>query len=230
VYATTGFVQPPGLCASDLVVACVHKLLSLPAQGCFNSSRVFVLAVGFSAMSLPPALDSSPVPVSDPEAFPSRAVTTRDLAAIEALHDAVFGPGALTRTAYRVREAQPRFTLHCRVLFDAETLVAAIRFTAVRIGGVDGALMLGPLGVASAYANQGHGRRLIVEGLASARAAGIAGVLLVGDPPYYARFGFARVPSGRIEMPGPVDPARLLLAEFVPGGADHLKGRVSGAA
>lgn len=176
------------------------------------------------------ANDPAQLPVSDVVAFPSRTVTAADLEAVETLHDAVFGPGALTRTAYRVREAQPRSTPHCRVLFDGKVLVAAIRFTAIRIGGVDGALMLGPLGVAAAYANQGHGRRLIVEGLASARAGGLAAALLVGDPPYYARFGFSRVPPGRIEMPGPVDAARLLLAELTPGSGVHFKGRVTGAA
>ena len=181
-------------------------------------------------MSHPPVSVVTPVPVSDSAAFPSRALGACDLDAVEMLHDAVFGPGALTRTAYRVREAQPRLTPHCRVLFDGGTLVAAIRFTAIRIGGAEGALMLGPLGVAQAYANQGHGRRLIVEGLASARAAGVAGVLLVGDLTYYARFGFAQLPPGRIEMPGPVDLARLLLAELTPGAAVHFKGRVSGAA
>ncbi len=174
--------------------------------------------------------DPAPFPVSDPLAFPSRAVTAPDLEHIEALHDTVFGPGALTRAAYRVREAQPRFTPYCRVLFDGDVLVAAIRFTAIRIGGAAGALMLGPLGVVGSHANKGHGRRLVVEGLASARAAGLSGVLLVGDAPYYARFGFARVPPGRIEMPGPFDPARLLLAELTPGSASHFNGRVTGAA
>jgi predicted N-acetyltransferase YhbS len=179
-------------------------------------------------MGQPPIADQPAVPISDPLSFPSRAVRAEDLPAIEALHDAVFGPGALTRTAYRVREGQPRFTPHCRVLFHGETLVAVIRFTAIRIGGAGGALMLGPLGVAAASANQGHGRRLLVEGLASAREAGVAAVLLVGDPPYYARFGFNRMPLGRIEMPGPVDPGRLLLADLVPEAAVALKGRVSG--
>jgi predicted N-acetyltransferase YhbS len=173
--------------------------------------------------------DPPPVPISDAAAFPSRAVRAEDLPAIEALHDAVFGPGPLTRTAYRIREGQPRFTPYCRVLFDSMVLVAAIRFTAIHIGGMDGALMLGPLGVASTHANQGHGRRLLVEGMAAARAASIHAVLLVGDQPYYARFGFNRVPPGHIEMPGPVDPARLLLAELVPGTAPHYSGRVSAA-
>jgi predicted N-acetyltransferase YhbS len=183
-------------------------------------------------MSQPAGSDAATAvpPTSDPAQFPSRSVAAADLPAIEALHDAVFGPGALTRTAYRLREGQPRFTPFCRVLFDGAALVAAIRFTAIHINGHGHVLMLGPLGVAAAYANQGHGRRLIAEGLDAARAADIAAVLLVGDPPYYARFGFQPVLPGRIELPGPVDPRRLLLAELLPGAAARLAGRVTGAA
>ncbi len=181
-------------------------------------------------MSHPFATAPAAIPVSDPAVFASRAVVPDDLAAIDALHDAVFGPGALTRTAYRVREGQPSFTAQCRVLFDGGALVASLRFTAIRIGGMGGVLMLGPLGVASAYANQGHGRRLLAEGLASARVAGIRAVLLVGDQSYYARFGFERVAPDRIDMPGPVDPARLLLAELVVGAGATLLGRVTGGA
>ena len=183
-------------------------------------------------MTLSPDLDAiaAPAPVSDPVAFPSRAVVADDLPAIEILHDAAFGPGALTRSAYRVREGQPPITPFCRILLNDGVLVAAIRFTAVTIGGHGDALMLGPLAVAPAFANQGHGRRLIAEGLSVAAAAGVAIVILVGDPPYYARFGFKRVPPGRIQMPGPVDPGRMLAAELVAGAAASYQGRVAGIA
>jgi predicted N-acetyltransferase YhbS len=135
-----------------------------------------------------------------------------DLPAVTALHDQVFGPGALTRAAYRVREGQPHLTTYCRVLCDGATVIAAIKYTAIKIGGRSDALMLGPLMVAAHYGNQGHGRRLISESLKAAREGGIQLVLLVGDAPYYARFGFQPVlPMGRIEMPGPVDPRRLLV-------------------
>ena len=164
------------------------------------------------------------------ERFPSRAATAADQADIEALHDRVFGPGALTRSAYRVREGQPSVSPFCRVLHGDDVLVSAIRFTALRVGKVGDVLMLGPLAVAPEFANQGHGRRLIAEGLNAALAAGIEAVLLVGDPPYYARFGFSPVPAGRIQMPGPVDPARLLIAELIAGAAERYQGRVVGAA
>ncbi len=49
-------------------------------------------------------------------------------------------------------------------------------------------------------------------------------MVLVGDEPYYGRAGFTRVPNGRIVMPGPVDPDRLLVAELAPGAFDGVSG------
>jgi predicted N-acetyltransferase YhbS len=86
--------------------------------------------------------------------------------------------------------------------------------------------MLGPLAVAPSHANQGHARRLIVECLAAASAASERLVLLVGDLPYYGRLGFVPVPPGRIRMPGPVDPARLLAKELAPGTLAEVEGVV----
>ena len=91
-----------------------------------------------------------------------------------------------------------------------------MRFTPILIGGKGGALLLGPLAVDPAFANQGHGRGLVGDALEAARAAGIALVVLVGDEPYYARLGFRPVPRGQIILPGPVDPDRLLAAELAP--------------
>lgn len=150
-------------------------------------------------------------PWSDPARYPSRPLQARDLQAVSALHDAVFGPGALARAAYRVREGQPDFTPFCRVLHDGDRLIAAVRYTAVTIGGQGGALLLGPLMVDPDYGRQGHSRRLVSESLKVARESGVRLVLLVGDESYYSRFGFVPVtPSGRITMPAPVDPRRLL--------------------
>jgi predicted N-acetyltransferase YhbS len=64
--------------------------------------------------------------------------------------------------------------------------------------------------------------------LAGARVAGAAFVLLVGDEPYYSRFGFKRVPRGALRMPGPVDPGRILVAELLPGVTEGLRGKVIG--
>ena len=162
--------------------------------------------------------------------FTSRIVTAADYAALQALHDRVFGPGAYTRTAYRVREGMPPQSPFCRLIARGGTdIIASIRFTPVLIGDMPGALLLGPLAVDGAYSNQGHGRRLIGEGLDAARAAGVKLVLLVGDAPYYAKLGFETVPPKRITLPGPVDPQRLLAAYLASDAAGAMQGMVSGA-
>ena len=160
----------------------------------------------------------------------SRAVRPDDVPDIEALHDRVFGPGALTRTAYRIREGTPFASPFCRVALHDGVIIAAIRFTAITIGNRAGSLMLGPLAVDPDYANQGHGRRLVREGLDAARAAGVAIVVLVGDEAYYVRLGFVPVaPVGRIRLPGPVDLRRLLAAELKAGSLAAMSGMIAAA-
>jgi predicted N-acetyltransferase YhbS len=172
------------------------------------------------------------------EAIPARAyapgfivsaVTPSDYPQIGRLHDRVFGPGALTRTAYRIREGLPYQSPFCRVTRDNGVLIAAIRFTPILIGGRGKALMLGPLAVVETHANQGHARRLIAEGIAAAKAAGIELVVLVGDAPYYGKLGFVPVPLGQITMPGPVDPTRLLAYLIDPTTLARTRGMVSPA-
>jgi predicted N-acetyltransferase YhbS len=156
-----------------------------------------------------------------------RPVVAADLPAILALHARVFGPGRFVRTAYRIREGTPPVSRFCLMAILDGELVAAIRFTEVRIGGAAGALLLGPLAVEPRLAGKGYGRRLVADGIDNARQAGVKLIVLVGDLPYYGRFGFVRVPAGQIMMPGPVDPARLLAAELVPGALASYRGTVS---
>ncbi len=151
-----------------------------------------------------------------------------DLPALKQMNEETFGPGRFARTAFRVREgaaAEPRLNL-CAVQRGA--IMGAVQFTPLSIGGVSGALLLGPLIIEKAHNNQGHGLRLMLEGLKRARELGYRLVILVGDLPYYARAGFAAVPPGRIVLPGPVDPARLLYAELVPGALEAYRGPVRG--
>ncbi len=150
-----------------------------------------------------------------------------DLAEISALHARAFGPGRFARTAYRVRQGTADISPFCRVCMIDGRLVAAVRFTPVTVGGKGGALLLGPLAVDPAWANQGYGRGLVAKALEHARAAGIALVVLVGDEPYYARLGFRRIPWGQIALPGPVDPNRLLAAELQPGALAAYAGTIA---
>lgn len=157
----------------------------------------------------------------------NRSVAPADLPIIEKLHARVFGPGRFTRTAYRVREGTPPISRYCRAAFLDNRMIAAVRFTEITIGGAGGALLLGPLAVDPDFAGKGFGRALIAEALAAAKAAGIRLVVLVGDEPYYGRFGFHPVPPGQITLPGPVDARRLLAAELEPGALSSYRGAVA---
>ena len=153
-----------------------------------------------------------------------------DAAILSTLAAEAFGPGRFARTAYRVREGVPPIAdLSLTASLDGR-VVGGVRFTAVSIGKKDKALLLGPLVVDPVYKGQGFGVALVREGLARARAAGHRLVVLVGDMPYYGRFGFVPVPPGQIRLPGPVDPNRLLALELVPGALAHSTGLVEARA
>lgn len=164
-----------------------------------------------------------------PDTTTTRLVTDDDISAISALHARVFGPGRFARTAYRVREGHGLTSPYCRAAFAGGRLIAALRFTAVTIGERGQALLLGPLAVDPDFAGKGFGRRLIAEGLADAQARGQRLVVLVGDLPYYGRFGFKPVPPGHIIFPGPVNPARILVAELAEGAVGDYRGLVAAA-
>lgn len=173
---------------------------------------------------MPPAATADAPPLAE-----VRAVGPADRPAIAALHDTVFGPGALTRTAYRVREGAPPFSPFCRVSLLQGELVAAIRFTEIAIGDTAGALLLGPLCVATARSGQGYGKALVAAGLQAADAGGIALVVLVGNASYYDRFGFRAVPVGQILLPGPVDLRRILAVELQGGARQRFRGMMRAA-
>ena len=148
-----------------------------------------------------------------------------DAAAIERLHERTFGPGRFARTAYRIRERRGHkldlsFTARVGTL-----LVGSVQLTPVHIGDVKG-LLLGPLTVEPPFRSRGVGKALIVRALEEAKAKGHKLVFLVGDEPYYGQHGFRKAPHGRVRMPGPVDPERLLVAELSPGAFDGVSGLI----
>jgi predicted N-acetyltransferase YhbS len=140
-----------------------------------------------------------------------RPITAEDGVAVEALHDRVSGPGRFAKASYRVREGLAGHSNWCLGAWTDGQLVAAIRFTPITIGRQRGPLLLGPLAVDMALKGQGIGKGLVALGLERATAGSVPLVVLVGDRAYYERFGFKPVPKGQIVMPGPVDPARLLV-------------------
>jgi len=149
-----------------------------------------------------------------------------DAAAIERLHERAFGPGRFARTASLLREGSVSASELCFTALVGTLLVGSIRLSPLSIGGTP-ALLLGPLAVDPAFEGRGIGAALIERSLTGARQSGHSLALLVGDEPYYARFGFRPAPAG-LALPAPVDPARLLLAELREGAAAGLGGRVLG--
>lgn len=151
-----------------------------------------------------------------------------DHAAIERLHERAFGPGRFARTAFRLREGVPPYAELCFTARVGTLLVGSIRLSPVLIGVVP-AVLLGPITIDPAFQNRGIGAAMMKRSMDAARERGHRLVILVGDAPYYERFGYRVVPPGRLILPGPVDPARLLYAELVEGGFDGVAGPVRGA-
>jgi predicted N-acetyltransferase YhbS len=151
--------------------------------------------------------------------------TAGDAVAIDRLHERTFGPGRYARSAYRIREGRAHaldlsFTARIGTL-----LVGSVRLTPICIGDTP-ALLLGPLTVEPPFRSHGIGRALIDRALANAKAKGHTLVVLVGDEPFYGKAGFKRIPKGQVKMPGPVDPARLLVAELTPNASDGISGLI----
>lgn len=151
--------------------------------------------------------------------------TAGDAQQIERLHERTFGPGRFALSAYRLREHVDHrldlsFTAHIGTL-----LVGSVRNLPICVGNTK-ALMLGPLTVEPPFRSHGIGRMLIEMSLKEAKVKGHRLVLLVGDAPYYTRFGFKLVPRGRATMPGPVDYGRVLVAELDDNAFDGVSGRI----
>jgi predicted N-acetyltransferase YhbS len=148
-----------------------------------------------------------------------------DADAIERLHERAFGPGRFARTAFRLREGVSHLLDLSFAALVGTLLVGSVRIAPVWAGEVR-ALMLGPLTVDPAFEKRRIGTALMTRSIEAARDAGQALVLLIGDEPYYGRFGFKRIPPGQLAMPGPVDPARFLALELVEGALAKARGQV----
>ncbi|MFN3537581.1 MAG: GNAT family N-acetyltransferase [Brevundimonas sp.] len=134
-----------------------------------------------------------------------QAETVFDAAAVARVVEAAFGPGRLAKTAERLRE--DRDPVVGFVARQDGRIIGSVRLWTITIGGAQ-ALFLGPIAVERTERNAGIGAELVGVCVDWAREAGASGILLVGDPPYFQRFGFQRIAGAA--MPGPVDPARLL--------------------
>jgi predicted N-acetyltransferase YhbS len=151
--------------------------------------------------------------------------TAEDGPAIDRLNARTFGPGRFAKSAYRIREEVahiPELSFTARV---GTLLVGSVRLSPILIGATP-ALLLGPLTVEPPFRDRGIGQALVAKALADAKSRGHRLVILVGDAPYYGKAGFKPIAKGVVTMPGPVDPARLLVAELVPGAFGGVSGMI----
>lgn len=144
----------------------------------------------------------------------------QDADAIEALLDHAFGPGRFTKVSERVREFAEFRPEMSFCAWEGARLVGSVRMWAIHVGGTP-AIFLGPLAVLAEGRKSGTGGELVRRASAAAQAAGFP-VLLVGDEPYFGRFGYSRAAGAHVRLPGPVDQRRVLAL-----GASDLAGPVT---
>lgn len=149
-------------------------------------------------------------------------------AALEGVLARAFGPGRFAKTSERVRERGAHFEpALSRVALDAAGAVrGCCRIWSVSVGGKP-AYFLGPLAVDPESQSVGLGASLVRASVDACRTAGGGALILVGAAPFFEPLGFHVIPRGRVTLPGPVDPARLLWLALHPGGVDALEGAVS---
>lgn len=148
---------------------------------------------------------------------------------VEYLYDLAFAPGRTALSSYRLREGvAPVAALCLTARDDYDAVAGAIRYWPVRIGeGGPAALLLGPVAVHPTRQGEGLGALLIGESLERARALGWTRAVLVGDEPYYRRFGFTRAMAAGLDYPPPTNPDRLLARELEAGAFEGVRGMVS---
>ena len=156
-----------------------------------------------------------------------RQEMTKDIAAREALLDRAFGENRFTKAAERLREGRVPAQGLSFVATDRKRVVGTLRLWHISAGPARPALLLGPLAVDDAWRGLGFGAALMRRATEAALWLGHTAMLLVGDAPYYGRFGFSAGKTGALWMPGPYQKDRLLARELVPGALDAARGLIS---
>jgi predicted N-acetyltransferase YhbS len=164
--------------------------------------------------------------------FSIREETAADVSAREDLLDTCLGSSRQLKTCERLREGRLPAEGLALVIEQtdeagARRLVGTVRLWQVAAGPGCPALMLGPLAVDPALQGAGLGAKLMRDALVRAAALGHRAVLLVGDAPYYARFGFSTEAVAELWLPGPYEAERFQGLELVPGGFRGARGLVS---
>jgi predicted N-acetyltransferase YhbS len=152
--------------------------------------------------------------------------TPLDVAAREALLNEVMGEARFTKTAARLRDGRRPADGLSFVAREDTHVIGSVQLWNISAGPGRAALLLGPLAVAPDRRNRGVGTALVSHALAKAQQRGHRAVLLVGDAPYYGRFGFSSEKTHALWLPGPHERDRLLGHELVAGALDGASGLI----
>lgn len=147
-----------------------------------------------------------------------------DVAAREALLDEAFGERRWRKSSQRLRDGRLPAESLAFVAMDGKRIVGTARLWNIVCGTGQPALLLGPVAVATDCRSRGIGTALVRHALSAARRLGHHAVVLVGDAPYYSRFGFLAEKAASLRMPGPFERDRLLALEIVPGALKGARG------
>lgn len=156
-----------------------------------------------------------------------REEALRDIASRESLLDSAIGRNRRRKTSERLRRGRMPADGLAFTATDANgRLIGTVRLWDVIAGSAGPALLLGPLAVDCGAQRSGIGKALMEHAIGQARARGHGAIILVGDEPYYGRFGFTRSSVADLDLPGPVERERFLGLELGPGALDGAEGLV----
>lgn len=150
-----------------------------------------------------------------------------DIDAREALLDQAFGDARFRKASERLREDRLPAEGLAFIAAEGKRVVGTARLWNIGCGNGAQTLLLGPVAVAEDCRGKGIGGELVRRGVREARRLGYGAVVLVGDAPYYGRFGFTAEKTGALWMPGPFERHRLLAVELQPGALDGARGMIA---
>ncbi|MGX5664567.1 N-acetyltransferase [Rhizobium daejeonense] len=165
-------------------------------------------------------------------AFVIDVETPADVVAREALLDRAMGADRRKKSSEKIRRGRLPAEGLAFVARDRDGhVVGTVRLWNVeagvgRGGTVIEALLLGPLAVDAAHEGKGIGSALMRAAILEAKNRGHGAILLVGDAPYYERFGFFASKAQHLVMPGPFARDRFLALELKEDWLDGAAGMI----
>lgn len=167
------------------------------------------------------------LPLSNDAPILIDAERATDVTARDALLNRAMGPNWRRKASEKLRRGRlPAEGLAFVARDTSGSVVGTVRLWDICVGekGGGSVLLLGPLAVEPALKHRGTGSALMAHAVSEARRLGHRAILLVGDAPYYGRFGFSAERTGALAMPGPFERHRLLALEIEPGALDGMEG------